>query len=184
MKKIAILFGALLLTMSLSFAQRAPETADQIMEAAKIQAKAGHKNILVMFHASWCVWCKKMDASIEDPTCKSYFDNNFVIKHITVKETGDKVALDNPGGERMLEQYGGGESGIPYWLIFDQDGKLLADSKKRTPGQTRDEGQNVGCPATEQEVNDFIALLRKTSKLSDQDSKAVKLRFLKNAPTK
>lgn len=177
-----LLLSACLLLATVSFAQQPPLTTDQIMTAAKTEAKAEKKNVFVIFHASWCGWCKKMDASMQDPASKQYFDDNFVITHITVLETGDKVALDNPGGQKMLEEYGGGESGIPYWLIFDADGNLLADSKTRKPGQTQEEGQNLGCPATEPEIKDFIAKLQKTSTITDQQAEAVMARFLKNAP--
>ena len=34
-------------------------SAAQLMAAAKARARKEHKNIFVMFHASWCVWCKK-----------------------------------------------------------------------------------------------------------------------------
>lgn len=187
MKKILMLCGTLLLLVSMSwpaFAQKAPQSVDQIMAAAKAQAKAEHKNIFVIFHASWCGWCKKMDASMQDPTTKDYFDKNYVIKHITVHETGDSVVLENPGGLRLLEANGGGQSGIPFWLIFDQDGKLLADSKMRKEGQDKDEGQNIGCPSIPSEIDAFIALLKQTSSISSTEAAAIRDRFLKNAPAK
>jgi len=163
----------------------APPSADEIMSAAKAKATAEHKNVLIIFHASWCGWCKKMDASIQDPTCKDYFDKNFVIEHLTVMENGANVALENPGAQKMLEQYGGGESGIPYWLIFSADGKLLADSKFHSddPGDPAND-QNMGCPAQPAEVDYFVSVLKKNTKMTDEQAAAVKTRFLKNAPGK
>ena len=124
-----------------------------------------------------------MDASIQDPVCKAYFDKNFVIEHLTVMENGANVALENPGAQQMLETYGGAESGIPYWLIFSPDGKLLANSKFHTGNTTdKENGQNMGCPAQPAEVDYFIGVLKKTSQLSQEQAAAVKARFLKNAP--
>ena len=163
----------------------APATASEIMEAAKAKAKAEHKNVMIMFHASWCGWCKKMDASIQDPCCKDYFDKNYVIEHLTVMEHGANVSLDNPGAQQMLEQYGGRESGIPYWLIFSADGKLLADSKFHSEDANNEaNGQNIGCPAQPAEVDYFISVLKKTSNMSAAEAAAVKARFLKNNPRK
>lgn len=161
-------------------AQPAPQTADEIFSNAVQKAKQQHKKVLIMFHASWCGWCKKMDASIDDPSIKKYFDDNFVIQHITVMEHGDKVALDNPGGQAMLEKYGGGEEGIPYWLIFDENGHLLANSKLNSGSNSQEEGHNMGCPTTELEVNYFIGLLKKNTSLSEEDAKAIHDRFRKN----
>lgn len=163
----------------------APASAEEILTAAKSKAAAEHKNVLIIFHASWCGWCKKMDASIQDPSCKDYFDKNFVIEHLTVKENGANVALENPGAEKMLEEYGGGESGIPYWLIFSPDGKLLADSKFHSADPNdKENGQNMGCPAQPSEVDYFLTVLKKTSTISDSEAAAVKTRFLKNVPQK
>lgn len=156
------------------------QTADEIFNNAVLQAKQQHKKVLIMFHASWCGWCKKMDASIDDPSLKKYFNDNFVIRHITVMEHGDKVSLDNPGGQAMLEKYGGGEEGIPYWLIFDENGKLLADSKLNSGSNSQEEGHNMGCPTTESEVNYFVSLLKKNTSLSDVEAKAIHDRFRKN----
>jgi|GEM_PF-463286 len=163
----------------------APATAEEIMAAAQAKAKAQHKNVFVIFHASWCGWCKKMDASMQDPACKDYFDKNYVIEHLTVMENGANVSLENPGAQKMLEDYGGGQSGIPFWLIFSPDGKLLADSKFHSddPGDKAN-NQNMGCPAQPAEIDYFIQVLKKTSTLSDSEAQAVRTRFLKNNPAK
>lgn len=156
-------------------------SAAAVMEAAQQKAAATGRNVMVIFHASWCGWCKKMDASIQDPSCKEFFEKNYVIEHLTVKETGANVALENPGAEAMLNQYGGGESGIPYWLIFSADGKLLADSKFHSDAPSNSSnGQNMGCPAQPLEVDYFISVLKKTSKMNDADAAAIRARFLKN----
>ena len=42
------------------------KTSTEIMEAAYKKASEENKNILLIFHASWCSWCKKMDAAIND----------------------------------------------------------------------------------------------------------------------
>lgn len=171
-------FSALLL-ISVCTSQAQPSTATEIMNDAKKEAAASGKNIFIIFHASWCGWCHKMDTAMNEPKMKPLFDKNYVIKHLTVLENGDKKVLENPGADAMLEQYHGKEGGIPFWLIFDKNGKLLADSREVKADGTV--GENVGCPASEAEVNHFANVLKKTSKLTDLQIAVVKERFRKNS---
>ena len=67
---------------------------------------------------------------MNDGSVKRYFDKNFVTTHLTIKESPNKKMQENPGAEELYYKYGGGDNqGIPYWLIFDKNGKPLADSR-------------------------------------------------------
>lgn len=170
-----------LLVTIFSYSQSTPPSADEIMKEAYQQAAKENKNVFVIFHASWCVWCHRMDSSMSDASCKKYFDDNFVIRHMTVDESKDKKNLENPGANEFRNKYGGADLGIPYWLIFDHNGKLLADSRIRTDGNVNSTpGDNSGCPANEKEVTYFIKVLKQTSKLNASDEAAVIKRFRKN----
>jgi thioredoxin-related protein len=157
-----------------------PSTADDIMGKAYAQSKKENKKVFVMFHASWCVWCRKMDTSMNDPSCKKFFENNFVIRHLVVDESKDKKQLENPGASDLRDKYYGKDEGIPYWLIFDSNGKLLYDSKVRKDGEAPEKGENVGCPASEKEVAYFIDVLKKTTSLKATDLEIIRKRFRKN----
>jgi thioredoxin-related protein len=52
-----------ILIFNFSSAQEKPQSADEILKTTFEQAKLENKNVIIMFHASWCGWCKKMDAS-------------------------------------------------------------------------------------------------------------------------
>ena len=65
---------------------QAPQNATALMDAAFAEAAKTNKNVFLVFHASWCGWCHKMDSSMADPRVKQYFDDNFVIRHLTVRE--------------------------------------------------------------------------------------------------
>lgn len=161
--------------------QPEPESADAILEKAYKQAAKEKKNVFVSFHASWCGWCKKLDASINDPSCNEYFNKSYVIVHLTVLESNDKKNLENPGAPEMYTRYSGGKSGIPFFLIFDKKGKLLADSFMRKPGDDPEKpGQNIGCPASPEEIAAFVEVLKKTSKITEPEIKAITERFSKN----
>ncbi|HYM93579.1 MAG TPA: thioredoxin family protein [Chitinophagaceae bacterium] len=165
------------------YAQAPPLSADQVMSLAYQQAAKEKKNVLVIFHASWCVWCHRMDSSMADPTCKKFFDDNYVVRHLVVDESKDKKDLENPGADEMRNKYGGKDLGIPYWLIFDANGKLLANSRIKTNGSlTEMSGDNSGCPASANEVVYFINVLKKTSDLNTAQQAAIEKRFRDNEP--
>lgn len=171
----------LLLFSTLQFCVSAqPATAASLLKQAEQQAAAEKKNVIVIFHASWCYWCHKMDTAMNDPVCRDYFRNNYVVTHLTVAENDTIRHPNTPGAQDMMDRYYGAGLGIPYWLIFDKDGNLLADSKIRTPDQAEAQGDNIGCPAKEDEVEAFIEKLKKTSLLSAAQADAIRKRFRQN----
>ena len=160
-------------------------SADEIVMNACKQAAKENKKVLVMFHASWCVWCHKMDSSMNDASCKKFFDNNFVIAHLVIMESADKKNLENPAAMETLTSYHGDGKGIPFWVIIDKDGNLLADSQIRPDGaDLKTKGENMGCPATEDEVKAFITVLKKTTKITSAEEAAIVKRFRLNDVTK
>ena len=167
---IIILF--LLFTGVQLFAQGVP-SASEVMQQAFQEATVNNKKVLLIFHASWCGWCRKMDNSLNDTCCKLYFDQHYVVRHLTVYESSDKKTLENPGALEILNKYKGKDQGIPFWLVFDSKGNLLADSQYEP-------GKNSGCPASSQEVDYFVQVLKKTSDISEDEMRKVRACFLKN----
>jgi len=181
MKTRLYLVTALILMCGVAFPQAQPESSDVLLNKAYKQAKKEKKNVFVIFHASWCGWCKKLDASINDPACSDYFNKSYVFVHLTVNEAKDKKNLENPGAVDLFNKYTGGKSGIPFFLIYNKKGVLIADSNIRKEGEGLDKpGSNMGCPAAPEEVAAFVEVLKKTSKINDSEIKAVSERFSKN----
>lgn len=179
MKYPIYLFLLLLLPVTVKAQQ--PRTADEIMKEAMQQASREQKNILVIFHASWCGWCHKMDASINDPACKDLFEKNYVITHLVVQESENKKMLENPGGNEMMEKFNGKGKGLPFWLVLDKEGKLLGDCMVRPEGaDLNSPGQNTGCPASEGEVAHLTTLLGRTSSLKQAELDIIARRFRQN----
>jgi thiol-disulfide isomerase/thioredoxin len=169
------------LLLLISFNSAFAQSAETILKDAAVKAKAENKKIIVLFHASWCGWCKKMDISMNDPVCKKYFDDNFITVHLTVDESEGKKHLETPGGDLIKKKYKGETAGLPFWLILDADQQLLADSYMRKPGVSKDEaGENIGCPASEPEVAAFIIILQQTTNLKKEELKIIAERFRKN----
>lgn len=171
MKKYFLIFLAIAFAIT-SKAQQTL-TADAVLKEARAKAAKENKKVMVIFHASWCGWCHKMDTSLNDPSVKDYFDKNYVITHLTIDESPDKKNLENPGAAALNKKWGGENQGIPFWIIMDKDGNILADSQSEP-------GKNVGCPAKTEEVAFFIKVLKKTSTISDEEIAKVEERFRKN----
>lgn len=166
MHRFVLFLTGILFISTIGLAQSPPPTADAVLHEATQVAAKEHKKVFIIFHASWCGWCHRMDSLMNKPACKKFFDDNYVIRHLVVFESKDKKALENPGALDMLTKYHGEKSGIPFWLIFDGNGQLLADSRIGSDDAGPDAaGDNTGCPATKEEVAYFIKVLRKTASL-------------------
>ena len=163
--------------VGLSAFTQTPPTADEVLQKAFSKAKAEKKNVFIIFHASWCGWCRKMDAAMNDESCKKFFANNYVVDHLTILESKDKKNLENPGAEALFNKHAPAGSGIPFWIIYDANGKVLGDAKMP-------DGNNTGCPAAVNEVEHFINMLKKSSAIDAKMSKAIFDRFRKNEPVK
>jgi len=176
MKKLLLVFSLLLFAASI-VAQQNPVPAKDILKVAYKQAAAENKNILLIFHASWCGWCDKMDSSINNPACKKFFTDNYIIVPLVVHESSEKKQLENAGADDLLKQYKAFDSGIPFWIVLDKHGNLLYDSFiKNADGSTT----IIGCPATEDEVNAFVKILIASSALTDKELKIIYAVFRKN----
>ena len=178
MRYLSLLLLVFLFTIS-AHSQK-PASAEQVLKEAQATAAKENKKIFLIFHASWCGWCHKMDTSMNDKSVKAFFDNNYVIRHLTVLESDNKKHLENDGANELMIKYNGKGQGIPYWLIFDKDGSFLFDSKRRAEGGGPETGNNVGCPANEEEVNYFVKVLKQTSPLTDEQLKLIYTVFRKN----
>jgi hypothetical protein len=77
-------------------------------------------------------------------------------------ESQDKKNLENPGAQELYLKYAGSvNQGIPFFLIMNDDGTVVADSRIKpagaAPGST---GDNMGYPSSKNEVEYFMRVLR------------------------
>lgn len=138
-------------------ASAAVPSAGEVLNAALTEAKAQQKAVLVHFGASWCTWCRHLDAMLEDPELGRLFHDNYVIAHLTIRESADKKALENPGAQEIADAAGGASGGVPFYVFFDSNGKRLATS------MAMPNGDNIGFPVSPEEIEAFVGLLEKTA---------------------
>ena len=155
-----------------------PPTAQQALDSAKAQAAARHRNVFLIFGASWCGWCKRLDRFIEAPTIQPIFARHFVIARIAVQERGDMASQNTPGGEALAAQFGSKGTGLPFFAFLDEHGELIANSNRPVPGKP--DGENIGHPMAPEEVDHFMRMLRKAvPALSTADAQVVE-NYLRN----
>jgi thioredoxin-related protein len=177
----------LLLFSTTTFSQekmqsKIPAAAELLAPAIK-QAEDQQKNVMVIFHASWCGWCKKMDAAMNDPLIKNLFTDNYITVHLTVLENEQNKNLENKGAFEVLKKYNGREAGLPFFVILNHKEELLATSFMRPPDvplTATGYKSNTGCPAEDDEIAYFVRLLKATSRLDDAALQLIATRFSKN----
>lgn len=141
-------------------------SAKQIVSKASIRATAENKNIFLTYSASWCGWCKKMAAQINDKKCVALFNREYVFATLVVNETKKNKSLETPGGFEFLTEHKGQNAGLPFWVVLDKKGNLIENSFDP-------KAQNLGCPVSESELDYFTEKLKKTSNLKENEIKII-----------
>jgi thioredoxin-related protein len=148
-----------------SLASAETPTADQVLAPAKAKAAAEHKAIFLHFGASWCVWCKRLDAFLDRPDIKPVFEKYFIPVKLVVQEHDKNKPLENPGADALLKDFGG-PAGLPYSAFLDAKGALIVNSKCN--------GENIGYPGEPSDIDWFIQMMKKAApNMSPDDLKTI-----------
>jgi hypothetical protein len=149
-------------------------SATEILHRAEEQARAEHKNILLEFGASWCSNCRLYDRFLADPQMHPLMTRTLVFATMVTGERPDDAKHANtPGGVDYEASIGGGDAGWPYLAMLDAGGKPIVDSM-RPDAKAKSGKDNIGYPATPEEIDWFVEMLRRGApSLNQQDLASV-----------
>ena len=148
----------ILFTFSMVGQNVKPDSAQTILKAAVIKAQSSKLNVLLIFHATWCGWCKRLERAINDTAVKPLIDENYIVTMLDVKERGDKIqTYENPGGQNIMSEFGGNNAGLPFIVFLNGKGTMIANSN------VMPKNQNIGYPGSKEEISAFVKLLQKTA---------------------
>ena len=156
---LTLLASALAATSAVSVPSAPAETAAPAQELFRKAVKAAgeKRNVLVLFHASWCGWCRRLEKYTRLPEVQPILERHYEVLWLTVDERGGKKSLDNPGADEVRDAIGGKAGGLPVYAALDRDGKVLGSSTRRgLDGKT----ENIGFPGNPDEIDHFFKLLR------------------------
>jgi thiol-disulfide isomerase/thioredoxin len=149
------------------------EPADKVLAAGLAAAKKDGKVVFLAFGSPTCGWCKYLDKFHERQAVADVLGKKVVTVKVDV--------VDNPGGQKLYDQYAPEPGGVPVWVFLSADGKVLSDSFAEGKANKK---QNVGFPYEPAEVAHYEKALRTAlPKLTDAEVSGL-LKELKDAGPK
>jgi len=122
--------------------------AAQTIAAERARAAAENKRLLIAFFASWCVWCRPMDALLDEAEPAAIIRRRFRVLHLrTLEQRSLMRAQQLRGADEVYMQYATPLSGLPFLAIVDGAGATVATSTSPV------DGENIGFPTAEAELD-------------------------------
>ncbi len=179
MKALNLSMSCVAVLALLSVGSAAPKPANELIRSAEVKASAAHKNVMVIFHASWCGWCHKLEGMLADPKMGRLIRSNYELVTVDVLENGDKKSLENTGGLQLMEDLNGKDAGLPFVAVISPSGKLLANSNA-----VEDQPKtNIGYPAKPDEIQHFVDMLKASApKMGDSERASIQEWLTLHAP--
>jgi thiol:disulfide interchange protein len=152
-----------------------PPPAREVVADAVRAAAAENKAVLIEFGASWCTWCTNFQNFVQSNDAGRVMRDNFVVVTLVVREAEGKEVLEHPGGAELMTEWGGAESGLPFYVFLDAEGRKVADSNAMP------DGGNIGYPVTKVEIERFMSLLDTAAPRLTSAARATVLGYLQKA---
>jgi thiol-disulfide isomerase/thioredoxin len=155
----------LLLCLSPSLAAQQPVPANRVLEDAKAQASQQHKLIFFVFGASWCGPCHELDAFLNAPETRNIVEKYFVVAKVNILENvGKHPELESPGADELASKLGASNGkevvpGVPFIVFLNAAGEPVVNSMRPVDGNSH--GANIGYPDAPEEIDWFVAMLKK-----------------------
>lgn len=123
------------------------------------EARTSNRLVFLHFGAPWCGWCHRLEDWMARKDISPLLAKDFV----DVKIDQDRM----PGASELFERYCSKPGGIPWFAIVDPETGRAVITSDGPKG-------NVGFPAAPEEIEHFVAMLKKTArKLTEADIKAI-----------
>lgn len=132
-------------------------SAETVLARESAAAAAEDRTLLIAFFASWCVWCRPMDALFEDANTGPIMARHFRVLHFRVGERDAALrALQYRGAEAAFDRITRPErdAGLPYLAILGADGRTISTSRSTVSGE------NIGFPSSNADMDWFESMLR------------------------
>jgi thiol-disulfide isomerase/thioredoxin len=170
-----------LLAVSASVVAQTLPDADRVLAQVEAQAGEQQKNVLLVFGASWCKYCKQFEKFLTAPEIAPILAKHFIVAHLGVyEELGRYPKLNNPKSDALVRQFGNADiGGLPFIVFVDPKGQLIVNSNR--PSKRKVTGENIGYPAAPEEIDWFMVMIRKAAPALSEDDAGVVERWLRAA---
>lgn len=153
---------AIFVLLALALPAVAQNAADNILSDAQARAANQHKNVFLIFAASWCGPCHRLDAFLEAPEMQTIVERYFVVARVHIAEEASKHPEKNtPGSDVLLQKLTGNDpknTGVPFIVFVDSTGKPIVNSDRPVPGAA---AENIGYPFLPEEIGWFMEMLKR-----------------------
>lgn len=97
--------------------------AEDLIADALVTAKREDKQVLLLFGANWCPWCRRLHRALStDERIRARLESSFVLVHVDANTRQDKNR-----NAAVLKKYGDpiAKYGLPVFVILAADGRQL-----------------------------------------------------------
>ena len=121
---------------------------------AVAQASDRQRRLLLVFHASWCVYCRLFDRMLAHRDAAPIIERHFEVLHLRAQER-QKLWQDQQlaGADDVYHGYAPAGAGLPYMVVLGAGSKKIADSIMAS-------GESFGFPVEPAELDGFDVMLR------------------------
>lgn len=135
-----------------------PITAAMALAHERDLAARANTSLMVVFFASWCAWCRYLDALLADEVAGGILRDHFRIYHLRVLEHATQFQQRQLlGANAIFNAVAPEGSGVPFIAFQDAQGRVLATSYSER------DGGNIGFPTRNGELRAFDAMLARAA---------------------